>query len=57
MLSDMAAPATGHRSTDHLRVVALVEAALDLAEDVLKPGERSSPRCFQAALAASSSRG
>jgi 23S rRNA (uridine2552-2'-O)-methyltransferase len=38
VLSDMAAPATGHRSTDHLRVVALVEAALDLAEDVLKPG-------------------
>src|SRR5512147_854469 len=37
VLSDMASPATGHRATDHLRVIALVEAALDLAEDVLKP--------------------
>ena len=38
VLSDMAAPATGHRPTDHLRVVALVEAALDFAEAVLAPG-------------------
>jgi len=33
--SDMAAPATGHSRTDHLRVVALAEAALDFAEEVL----------------------
>jgi 23S rRNA (uridine2552-2'-O)-methyltransferase len=38
VLSDMAAPATGHRQTDHLRVIALAEAALDIAEDVLAPG-------------------
>ncbi|HYB05491.1 MAG TPA: RlmE family RNA methyltransferase [Methyloceanibacter sp.] len=38
LLSDMASPTTGHRVTDHLRVVALVEAALDIAEDVLAPG-------------------
>jgi 23S rRNA (uridine2552-2'-O)-methyltransferase len=38
VLSDMAAPATGHKQTDHLRVMALAEAALDIAEDVLKPG-------------------
>jgi 23S rRNA (uridine2552-2'-O)-methyltransferase len=38
VLSDMAAPATGHRGTDHLRVMALCEAALDLAVKVLKPG-------------------
>jgi 23S rRNA (uridine2552-2'-O)-methyltransferase len=38
VLSDMASPATGHRSTDHLRVVALVEAALDIADDLLAPG-------------------
>jgi 23S rRNA (uridine2552-2'-O)-methyltransferase len=38
VLSDMAAPATGHKRTDHLRVVTLAEAALDIAEDVLKPG-------------------
>ena len=38
VLSDMAASSTGHRQTDHLRVVALAEAALDIAEDTLKPG-------------------
>jgi 23S rRNA (uridine2552-2'-O)-methyltransferase len=38
VLSDMAASSTGHRQTDHLRVVALAEAALEIAEDVLKPG-------------------
>ena len=47
VLSDMAAPATGHRSTDHLRVVALVEAALDLAEGVLKPGGTFLAKVFQ----------
>ena len=47
VLSDMAAPATGHRSTDHLRVVALVEAALDLAENVLKPGGTFLAKVFQ----------
>ncbi|WP_051631356.1 RlmE family RNA methyltransferase [Afifella pfennigii] len=38
VLSDMAAPTTGHRQTDHLRIVALVEAAADFAEAVLAPG-------------------
>lgn len=38
VLSDMAAPATGHRQTDHLRVMGLAEAALDFAEQVLAPG-------------------
>jgi 23S rRNA (uridine2552-2'-O)-methyltransferase len=38
VLSDMAASSTGHRQTDHLRVIALAEAALDIAEDTLKPG-------------------
>ncbi len=38
VLSDMHAPATGHRQTDQLRIMGLVEAALDLAEDVLAPG-------------------
>ena len=36
LLSDMAAPATGHRQTDHLRVMALCAAALDFALQVLK---------------------
>ena len=38
VLSDMASPTTGHRETDHIRTLALFEAALDLAEEVLKPG-------------------
>lgn len=38
VMSDMAASSTGHRQTDHLRVIGLAEAALDLAEDILKPG-------------------
>ena len=38
VLSDMAAPTTGHKSTDHLRIVALCEAAADFAREVLAPG-------------------
>ncbi|HWV54085.1 RlmE family RNA methyltransferase [Pseudorhodoplanes sp.] len=38
VLSDMAANATGHRKTDHLKIVALVEAAAVFAAEVLKPG-------------------
>jgi len=34
----MAAPATGHAATDHLRVTALLEAAFDFACEALKPG-------------------
>ena len=38
VMSDMAAPSSGHKGTDHLRVVALCEAAADLALDVLDRG-------------------
>ncbi len=38
VLSDMAAPATGHKRTDHLRIMALCEVALDFACEVLAPG-------------------
>jgi 23S rRNA (uridine2552-2'-O)-methyltransferase len=38
VLSDMAAPATGHPRTDHLRIMGLAEAALDFALQVLAPG-------------------
>lgn len=38
VLSDMAPNTTGHRQTDHLRIVALVEAALAFAREVLAPG-------------------
>jgi 23S rRNA (uridine2552-2'-O)-methyltransferase len=37
VLSDMAANATGHRKTDHLRIVALAEAAAEFAREVLAP--------------------
>ncbi|HWX83967.1 MAG TPA: RlmE family RNA methyltransferase [Xanthobacteraceae bacterium] len=38
VLSDMAANATGHRQTDHLRVMALAEAAAQFAREVLAEG-------------------
>jgi 23S rRNA (uridine2552-2'-O)-methyltransferase len=38
VLSDMAAHATGHRQTDHIKIMALAEAALDFARQVLRPG-------------------
>jgi 23S rRNA (uridine2552-2'-O)-methyltransferase len=38
VLTDMAANATGHRKTDHIKIVALVEAAAEFAREVLKPG-------------------
>ncbi|WP_246175321.1 RlmE family RNA methyltransferase [Paracoccus limosus] len=38
VMSDMAAASSGHKGTDHLRIVALVEAALQFAFDVLEPG-------------------
>ena len=40
VLTDMAAPTTGHRATDHLRTTALVEIALEVAEDTLEAGRR-----------------
>jgi len=38
VLSDMAANATGHKRTDHLKIMALVEAAAEFAREVLAPG-------------------
>ncbi len=38
VMSDMAAAATGHKQTDHLRIIALCEAAAELALDVLAEG-------------------
>jgi 23S rRNA (uridine2552-2'-O)-methyltransferase len=38
VLSDMAANTVGHPQTDHLRTMALVEAGLEFARDVLRPG-------------------
>jgi len=38
VLSDMAANATGHRKTDQLKIMALVETAAEFAREVLRPG-------------------
>ncbi len=38
VLSDMAAAASGHKATDHLRIIALAEAAAQFAMDVLEEG-------------------
>ena len=47
VLSDMAANTTGHRKTDQLRMVGLVEAAAEFACEVLKPGGTFLAKVFQ----------
>lgn len=47
VLSDMAAPTTGHKRTDHLRTMHLVEVAADFAMSVLKPGGHFLSKTFQ----------
>ena len=47
VLSDMAPNTTGHGATDHIRIVALAELALDLAGDVLAPGGAFVAKVFQ----------
>ena len=47
VLSDMAPNTTGHRTTDHLRIVGLIEAAADFAIAVLKPGGAFVTKAFQ----------
>src|SRR5207302_8395183 len=47
VLSDMAAPATGHAPTDHLRIVALAEDAFAFAATILKPGGAFVAKVFQ----------
>ena len=47
VLSDMAANTTGHRKTDQLRIVGLVEAAAEFACEVLKPGGTFLAKVFQ----------
>ncbi|PSJ65802.1 RlmE family RNA methyltransferase [Kumtagia ephedrae] len=47
VLSDMAAPTTGHRRTDHLRTMHLCEVAADFAISVLKPGGHFLAKTFQ----------
>lgn len=47
VMSDLAANTTGHKQTDHLKTVALVEAAADFALDVLAPGGHFVTKVFQ----------
>lgn len=47
VLSDMAPNTTGHASTDHIRIVALAELALDFAIQVLSPGGGFVAKVFQ----------
>jgi 23S rRNA (uridine2552-2'-O)-methyltransferase len=47
VLSDMAAPTTGHRETDHIRTTTLVEIALEVAEETLRPGGIFIAKVFQ----------
>jgi 23S rRNA (uridine2552-2'-O)-methyltransferase len=43
----MAPNTVGHRETDHLRIVGLIEAARDFAVEVLKPGGSFVAKAFQ----------
>lgn len=47
VLSDMAPNTVGHRQTDHLRIIGLLEAATDFAVSVLKPGGAFVGKAFQ----------
>lgn len=47
VLSDMAAPTTGHTRTDHLRIMGLAEGAAAFACDVLRPGGAFLSKVFQ----------
>ncbi|MBP7252940.1 MAG: RlmE family RNA methyltransferase [Alphaproteobacteria bacterium] len=47
VLSDMAAPTTGHSRTDHIRIMALADAAYDFAAQVLAPNGAFVCKLFQ----------
>jgi 23S rRNA (uridine2552-2'-O)-methyltransferase len=47
VLSDMAPNTVGHRQTDHLRIMGLIEAAAEFAISVLKPGGAFVAKAFQ----------
>ena len=49
ILSDMAPNTTGHRETDHLRIVGLIDAAIDFTLDSLRPGGAFVAKAFQGA--------
>jgi 23S rRNA (uridine2552-2'-O)-methyltransferase len=47
VMSDMAHNTTGHKNTDHIRIMALVESAYEFAIEVLKPGGVFLAKVFQ----------
>jgi 23S rRNA (uridine2552-2'-O)-methyltransferase len=47
VMSDMAANTTGHKKTDHLRIVGLAEAAIHFAREILAPGGAFVAKVFQ----------
>jgi 23S rRNA (uridine2552-2'-O)-methyltransferase len=47
VMSDMAANTTGHKKTDHLRIMGLAEAAIYFAREVLAPGGAFVAKVFQ----------
>jgi len=47
VISDMAPNTVGHRRTDHLRIVGLIDAAVEFAESVLAPGGAFVAKAFQ----------
>ncbi|QUD88813.1 RlmE family RNA methyltransferase [Phenylobacterium montanum] len=47
VLSDMAPNTIGHKRTDHLRIIGLIEAAAEFAVQVLKPGGAFVAKAFQ----------
>jgi 23S rRNA (uridine2552-2'-O)-methyltransferase len=47
VLSDMAANTTGHRQTDHLKIIGLAEMAIEFAREMLKPGGFFLTKLFQ----------
>jgi 23S rRNA (uridine2552-2'-O)-methyltransferase len=47
IMSDMAPPTTGHRETDHIRIMGLAEAAYEFAREVLLPGGTFLCKVFQ----------
>jgi 23S rRNA (uridine2552-2'-O)-methyltransferase len=47
VLSDMAASSTGHRETDHIRIIAMAEVAYEFAAEVLAPGGAFVAKVFQ----------
>ncbi|WP_134496772.1 RlmE family RNA methyltransferase [Microvirga pakistanensis] len=47
VMSDMAANTTGHKKTDHLRIIGLAEAAIYFAREILAPGGAFLAKVFQ----------